>query len=556
MRIQRYGIVVVAVVLGVAGCGRKAKRDGDGGATSTSSAATRPMSPAEAQQHFADAIAEFGKPPTQRSCSKVATSWSLGYRAHPADSPALRSATLAAARCCEIMGDWPHLAIVGKVLAKMDPTSEKYAFVPRALLSQHDDKDALGMLDDIDKRMPNQPEVLYTKSLVHLQDRAWAPLIKEADATTAAVAASQDPETKSFRWRAQLMRETGDWYLGKLADAESDIAAAQKSGAPAAFVDERRKELVPFKQNKIGVDVERPLKLYLGTYHLRGRVPELGNFMSLSFVNATGKDQVLTAEVEIPGVTDKITKSHTVLKGRNDLVYLTPTLRADFSPQAQTAERTASVSVKVTTADGKVVFDDSSPVTVYPRDQFPRAEEGSNVIAAWVTPQAPAVEDFIASAKKRAEGGKLDGSYAATLPQVKVIYDELHARGMTYVLQTDFGYGSAQHVRLPVDSIRSTNALCLDGAVLFATLMEKIGLHPIVVFVPGHAFVGWHAEAADKQAPNTIYWLETTMVGDAPFEAAVERAGVEFKKHSANDATQLIDIAAVRARGFTAQPWN
>jgi hypothetical protein len=155
----------------------------------------------------------------------------------------------------------------------------------------------------------------------------------------------------------------------------------------------------------------------------------------------------------------------------------------------------------------------------------------------------------------------LPGSLAPTVPQVKAIYDELKARGFSYVLVSDFGTSNVQSVRLPVQSLQSTNALCIDGAVLFASLFEKIGLKPFLVLIPGHAFVGWHAEAADKAAPGTDYFLETTVVKSHTFEQAMSLGLTEVqrerdKKHFESNASHIVDIVAMRQAGISAQPWN
>ena len=119
------------------------------------------------------------------------------------------------------------------------------------------------------------------------------------------------------------------------------------------------------------------------------------------------------------------------------------------------------------------------------------------------------------------------GEQADTVSQVKAIYDELKARGVSYVMDPTVNTDlvKVQRTRLPSEVLESTNAQCLEGTILFATMLEAIGLRPIIVLVPGHAFVGWHATRADGVKPGADrLFLETTMVGNAPFEAAVKTA--------------------------------
>ncbi|HZW59109.1 MAG TPA: hypothetical protein VFE85_02350, partial [Woeseiaceae bacterium] len=52
-------------------------------------------------------------------------------------------------------------------------------------------------------------------------------------------------------------------------------------------------------------------------------------------------------------------------------------------------------------------------------------------------------------------------------------------------------------------------ANCIDGSVLIASVLQRIGLHSFLVLVPGHAFVGFHTDADERRAA----YLETTMLG-------------------------------------------
>src|SRR4029077_11411867 len=88
-----------------------------------------------------------------------------------------------------------------------------------------------------------------------------------------------------------------------------------------------------------------------------------------------------------------------------------------------------------------------------------------------------------------------------------------------------------QRTRLPRESLRHKSANCIDGTVLMASLLEAASLHPAIVLVPGHAFVGWETwEGSDEWD-----YLETTMIASHDFEAARERSGLLFRCYAAED---------------------
>jgi hypothetical protein len=115
-----------------------------------------------------------------------------------------------------------------------------------------------------------------------------------------------------------------------------------------------------------------------------------------------------------------------------------------------------------------------------------------------------------------------------------------------------------QRTRLPAEVLASTNAQCLEGTLLFATLLESIGIKPIIVVVPGHAFVGWKTVAADGTGGKPLF-LETTMVGNADFKAAVKVATARVQSEDkagnfARGVSHLLDLERLRKSGYKPQP--
>src|SRR5205814_223391 len=98
----------------------------------------------------------------------------------------------------------------------------------------------------------------------------------------------------------------------------------------------------------------------------------------------------------------------------------------------------------------------------------------------------------------------------------------LKGAGLTYVNSViDYGADpsqATQRTRLPSESLVRKSANCIDGTVLMASLLEGASLNPALVFIPGHAFLGWET----WPGTNTWEYLETTMIGTADFEPARE----------------------------------
>lgn len=564
---------VVSLAIAIAGCGKNEATTSDDkpddsqaigakageGATPTRAGIgggedVKPrIDPARAQQMLAAAAAEGKKP--DGDCNRIIEAVNTAAAAAGPTTPEGQQAFLFAAICAEKLGNYPVMLWAAAALARTNPESLKLGIIPRALMKLDQPERALAALREINAKYPNAPGVLFAAMLLAKDQNAWGKVLELATPTITALAKS---EFKSVAWEAEAMRARALLTTARWKEFGASLERAQKLGAPPQLLEKLGQRLIPVKKSGIYVDPDIPDDIYLGTYHLHGSAKSVGHMFTLEIANLTGEDQSLKVELEIPGVTDRVTKTVNLLAGGHEQVKVTPPLIAGFKPASQQAERMAHVQVRVS-RDGAPVFDESIDTRLFPRDQLPL--RNVELIPAWVTPQAPEVEALLTAAKKRAPGGNLGGSYEPTLAQMKALYDELKARGMSYVLVTNFGLDNSQHVRLPADTIKSTNALCLDGTVLFATLAEKLGLRPVMVRVPGHIFFGWHAEAADKAPPGTIFFLETTMVGSQPFETAVRAGQAQFmqqKKIGGFESGQagLIDVIELRKAGITPQPWG
>ena len=134
---------------------------------------------------------------------------------------------------------------------------------------------------------------------------------------------------------------------------------------------------------------------------------------------------------------------------------------------------------------------------------------------------------------------------------VQSVYNELQSWHITYVniASSFFDPSSAQSVRWPRTVRSDLAANCIDGSMLFASILEALQLEPVVVFTPGHAFVGV------RQGPGaTLLWpVETTMLGGASFSSALAEGLAEYNDKTVTHIAEM-DIKAARLAGLTPIP--
>ncbi len=230
-----------------------------------------------------------------------------------------------------------------------------------------------------------------------------------------------------------------------------------------------------------------------------------------------------------------------------------PTFYARLYSNREITAATALVTVR--DARGKLLFTRTVTVRLRSADDIywgPKFEYAP-FIASWVTPHDPLVEKVLSRAKEFTPGRRLpgyeEGKNAAqqelsTYVQARAIYRALQVTGVSYVNSSlTFGRNTdaSERVRMPRESLRQISANCIDGAVMYASLFENLGMEPEIVLVPHHAYVGVRVAPAAKK----YLFIETSLTGRAGFERAVRTAEWGMKRYA---ATQMVRIPIAEAR--------
>jgi hypothetical protein len=235
------------------------------------------------------------------------------------------------------------------------------------------------------------------------------------------------------------------------------------------------------------------------------------------------------------------------------------TLAPELLPQAYVNEeiRRATLAVRVVDPQGVVSFAQDRPVLLHSGSDLYWGKKFANAqwVARWVTPHDPAVLKLVAAARSHVPGGRLRGysvqpnatSQAVAgqvKSQAKAVFQALQASGLSYVssIYTFGNYvGEAQRIRLPSETLSLNNANCIDVSVAFASAMENLGLRPVIVILPGHAFAGVRL---GPQGDETLY-LDLTVLPKGTMTEATKRAEAWLKKFQPQEVL-TVDVAAAR----------
>jgi hypothetical protein len=124
------------------------------------------------------------------------------------------------------------------------------------------------------------------------------------------------------------------------------------------------------------------------------------------------------------------------------------------------------------------------------------------------------------------DGYESDNPKAVT-QQVEAIYRTLHDLGFKYSALTQSSVNTTaagtQWIRFTGESLTSDQANCVDGTVLFASILTQLNLRVVIFYIPyHHAFLGVYRtpRMGEEEGFDVV---ETTVVSDEPFSKSLQR---------------------------------
>jgi hypothetical protein len=179
-------------------------------------------------------------------------------------------------------------------------------------------------------------------------------------------------------------------------------------------------------------------------------------------------------------------------------------------------------------------------------------------LGAFVTENEPSVKAYLKTVATFHPEKKLAGYYVADKPrgvrsQVEALSKALQQSGkLTYApsLVKTVDENDYQQVRLPRECLDVGLANCIEGVVLYCSLLEAMGLQAAIVWNRQHAVVGWRESGA---AGAPWFYLDTTKVDEGTFENAMNW-GAAFVEDNAGEPPErfgILPIRDLRAQGIT-----
>ncbi|KXW57348.1 RecBCD enzyme subunit RecD [Ferrovum myxofaciens] len=236
----------------------------------------------------------------------------------------------------------------------------------------------------------------------------------------------------------------------------------------------------------------------------------------------------------------------------------------------------ATISVTVI-SEGLTVAELKREIEVLAYDQWAGTRSLPELLAAFCMPNSRVVDQLIGKSsallRKSSTDLSMNGYQSKNRErvwkQVSAIYSTLMAEDIHYSNPPASFGADGQKIRSPERIFDGHVATCLDLALLFASCFEQVGLHSVVLFKEGHAWVGvWLLETSfqtsiidDVQAIRKRVKSGELMVFEATGVASAQKSSLrwacstgEEHLHEENSFSYAVDIRRARELQIRALP--
>lgn len=157
---------------------------------------------------------------------------------------------------------------------------------------------------------------------------------------------------------------------------------------------------------------------------------------------------------------------------------------------------------------GNNIYEEYKELEVLPHDYWQGVFLMPEFLAAFIMPNLPKVVEITAKAGKHLQNWKGEPSFTGyqtddindVKMQVAAIYAALQEENIAYTMPPASFERMGQRVRVPQEVLQNKQGTCIDLAVLFASCLEAVNIHSLLIIIKGHAFIGYWLE--EKTFPD------------------------------------------------------
>ncbi len=172
-------------------------------------------------------------------------------------------------------------------------------------------------------------------------------------------------------------------------------------------------------------------------------------------------------------------------------------IKPDATRLSQLTEKTTTTITIVVKHDDETLASQSFDIEFMAYDQWLGLTTLPQTIAAFVTPNDPAIEEVVrrAAARLKEQTGQSgfteyqSGNSQTVLQQIAAVFAAIHDQGIIYRSIPASFEQVGQRVTLPYQVLESKLGNCIELTLLFASVLEAVGIQSGIIFMQGHAYL-------------------------------------------------------------------
>jgi hypothetical protein len=298
------------------------------------------------------------------------------------------------------------------------------------------------------------------------------------------------------------------------------------------------------------------------------------NVFTVTVENRGNDYETVLIEAEIPEYSYETWEEFSIPPGSTDVVGITPELiHSNLFELREITPVPLKVRIKTVEDENEVLLiEDMFNIKLSSVNTavFQMKNETRNVVldlrdyvCIWVTPNSYEIQDILRTAaefhpQKAIVGYQMVGGVNkadVVRQQVKAVYRALQSLNIAYV-SNPVSIGGGQKIKFPSEVVSTQSANCIEGVVLMASALEAIGLEPLIVFTPRHAFIGWKTwkDSSECEFLETSYiWHSLGIDFEIALRKGVQQVKEEKRKGNfRNRKSKIIDVKKIHGeKGIT-----
>lgn len=156
------------------------------------------------------------------------------------------------------------------------------------------------------------------------------------------------------------------------------------------------------------------------------------------------------------------------------------------------------LNVKLIDFENNILAEVNLPYSLFPLNESNSISSNLSLLASFVTPNDQCISNFIYKATQelailRHSNPNFIAYQANDIDSVRLemcaVYNALVKENIAY-LNPPTSFNKFQRVRLPNTVLSTKLGTCLDLSILYCSILEAIGISPILIIIEGHAFAG------------------------------------------------------------------